>query len=456
MANLKKNSTPLKTLIWLVMLCAAGPATLRSQGVRILLEGCTLCPSGVSLEFPAEYLSFSLDSLIRCRDFQKEWYFTRLIEPLPVRLRCGALYRTFFIEPQGELKVVFAGTEKGFSAKNDDALNMGYARVNAAFDSLLQNYTAEIVSGKGEAMARHLAQSLKAGLDANPVALMHLHYTMGHFLLATGSASRTYVYREYLAGRPLLWKSEAYGMLFRDFYEDLLQENLARRKYENLARWLKSGGSWRAVDSALATLPFFEDSALRYPAFALGLLKLAGVKDFAEAPLYLYITEILSKPGVSPPALSFFKNILKHLRPPEPALYEALLTMKVTDTTGQNRALSSLSEGKAMLLAFCDPFSLKDMEELRLLPSLEKYLKGRLKTVAILLDGDARILREAHVFLGIKMPLYRPAEVEKLRDISRGRPYFLLLYDAGLRFLADDLPPLSRNADEVITKKLGG
>jgi len=430
-------------------------SNLLAQDTQLVVEGCNLCPSGLRLEFPAEYLSFSLDSVLTCRENKKAWHFYSFRDFVPVRLRCGALYRSIIMRPGISLHVVYSGMEKGFTMAPEDSLNAGLVRINAAFDSLLQNHSALIIAGKGEALARTLAASLKPALEGNPFLVQHLDYTLGHFLFVTGSLSRTAVYRQFLARREPLWRSEAYGTLFRDFYEDLLQENLTRRKYENLGLWLKTGGSWRAVDSALATMPFFEDSTLRYLAFALGLLKLKGLKDYSEAPLYRYLSYLLSQPYLSTPQRRFFENLYSRLRPPDPALYEALVLMKVTDTTGQIRALSSLSDGKPLLLAFCDPFSHNDLEELRMLPTLEKNFKGRIRTVALLLDGDDRILREAHSFLNQRMSLHRPIETEKLRDIVRGRPAFMLLYDAGLRFLADDLPPLSKNAEEVIRKKLG-
>lgn len=429
---------------------------LPAQEVRLQVEGCTLCPSGLKLEFPAEYLSFSLDSALFCREAVKAWHFAAPHAPLPVRLRCGALYRTLVLSTGSNLRIIFGGADKGFVTEEEDALNAGLSRINDAFDSLLQNNTALILSGKGESLARSLAESLKPTVERSPFLQNHLHYTLGHFLLATGALSRTAVYRQYLAGREPLWKNEAYATLFRDFYEDLLQENLTRRKYENLGHWLKTGGSWRAVDSAVATMPFFEDSVLRYPAFALGIVKLKSVKEYGEAPLHRYLTYILSRQKLNPEARRFYENLLNQISPSDPALYESLLSMKVTDTSGKSLTLSALSGGKPLLVALCDPFSLNDLEELRLLPALEKNFKGRLKTAALLLDGDTRLLREIHIFLGLKMPLFRPLETEKLRSIVRGRPAFLLLYDAGLRFLADDLPPLSRNAEEVIRKKLGG
>lgn len=439
----------------LVLLPILQGSTLRAQEIQLTVEGCNLCPSGLRLEFPAEYLSFSLDSALFCREERKAWRFSALREYLPVRLRCGALYRSIVLSPGTSLRIVFGGMHKGFITEQEDVLNAGLVKINAAFDSLLQNQSALIISGKGEALARTLTASLRPAVENNPFLLQHLDYTLGHFLFVTGSLSRSAVYRQFLAGKEPLWRSEAYGTLFRDFYEDLLQENLTRKKYESLGQWLKTGGSWRAVDSAVATMPFFEDSALRYPAFALGLLKISGLKEFKEAPLYRYLSNIISRPYMSPQARRFFENLHNRLRPPDPALYESLLSMKVTDTTGQSRVLSALSEGKPLLVSLCDPFSLRDLEELRLLPTLEKNFKGRLKTVALLMDGDDRILRQSHIFLGQKLSLYRPLETDKLRNIVRGRPAFVVLYDSGLRFLADDLPPLSKNAEEVIRKKLG-
>ncbi|MCS6980676.1 MAG: hypothetical protein N2110_02940 [Flavobacteriales bacterium] len=415
------------------------------------LDGCARCPGPLWVEFPAEYLMFSLDSAQACRDKQSlAW--TSLREPLPVRLRCGGVYRTLWLETAHRYRISFAGLDSGFLLLEKGPLQGAIEKILSAFDSLYLHNTAEILSGKGKALAQRLASTLDSTLGHIPGAREYLIYTLAQFHLATESLPRSVLYNKYLKNQPIQWKNEAYGAFFRDFYEDFLVQAVARRSFEPLAAWLKTGGSFQAVDSVIRNMPFLEDSVLRYPAFILALVKLSQHKDFRNAPLHFYLGPLSQKLPTSREARSFLQAASKALYRPDAADYENLLTLRLREPSGGLTSLSALANNRPLLAVFCDPYSKADMSKIPLLQTLEKNLKGRLRVAIVLLGPNPSLT-------GSSIPnppgvYYEVEDPVSLKPFMKGRTFTMLLYDAALRFLSADLPPPEGPIEEFLRSRL--
>ncbi|MCS6979189.1 MAG: hypothetical protein NZM15_03695 [Flavobacteriales bacterium] len=438
-----------------VFLIGPGSLSLTSRAQsRVLVQGCNRCPGGLRLEFPAEYLAFSLDSALTCPPRETyEWnFFTK--DTIPARLRCGALYQTFILHSAALIQIAYLNPEVGFDIQVIDPLNQKLRKIILGFDSLYLNQMDQIRMGKALELARDFESAWTPLVQDEPFLREFLRYSLAHFFLATGTLSKNELYRRYLDQKPILWKNEAYGQFFRDFFEDALVEALTRRRYQNLEHWLKSGGSWKAVDSAVATLSYMSDSLLRYPALALALVKLSTEKVWKDKPLYLYLTELKKYLPEQPAAEHFWKTCHDRLHPPPSEIFEQFTQAALIGPENKKTTLSALSDGRPLLIYFLDPSAPSVLEEILLLQGLEKSLKNKIQIILVFLGYMPQIQREVEKISSGKWAVLRPESFDLLKWMSRGRERFWALYDGALRFLTEDLPPLQGPVEEALKTRL--
>jgi len=420
----------------------------------LTIEGCHLCPGGLKLEFIGEFLAFSIDSTTVLYQNREEITVGNLKSVIPVRFRCGAVYKTILLTPKSELMIEFASPEKGFMILKSDDLNQKIQNFAMSLDSLFENSTVRMLSSQAIHLLDKLIIEKKLSIPGDTFLNQFIEYSKAQLLLVTDGKSKTVLYQSYLAQKPIQWRNEAYAQFFRDFYEDFLLEMQPRKSFSIVLDWIKTGGSWRAVDSALQTLPLMDDSLKRHVAFCLGLMKISGQKDFKTAPLFEYPKLLSQVYRNTPEASQFFQTCTKRLSFKNYGSFESLARMRLRDASDKIFTPIDIAVGKAFLIYFFDPFSKPDVENLSLISGFEKSFKGKLKVVPVLITANPEKFGSQIDLHKWKIPVYVAMDPALIREVARGRPAFVCLFSESSSFISDELSLFRGSLEDDVRRLL--